>query len=381
MKWQKRLLSLLLVLVGVFFAFGCEGTTGTEVNYSTEELYALAEKSVGEITTYNKQGQALSLGTAFVYSKDGKWITNYHVIEKAYSMKIVLGKTTYTVQKVLAYDKDIDLAVLSVSATGLTPLSIVKTGAQGGASVYAVGSSEGYTLSFSAGIITSPDRVFDGVHYIQHDAAISHGNSGGPLLNEYGQVVGVNTMTNIEGQNLNFAITCSELDNLVYGTALTVAELYAKEFDAFTLVKDYITEKGTYNAADKEYKLYLGRSYSNDYTSTYYRYAYYDTVDKEIQFTLMIDSDYFISVGIDKIDGVYDWGYIDDDGYYMLGALYANIFTSNSTLSYYSQNVPYYLRTTTQKLASAMVGLLFVYLESDLSAVGVTAQDFGFYNF
>lgn len=380
MKWQKRLLSLLLVLVGVFFAFGCEGTTGTEENYSTEELYALAEKSVGEITTYNKQGQALSLGTAFVYSKDGKWITNYHVIEKAYSMKIVLGKTTYTVQKVLAYDKDIDLAVLSVSGTGLTPLSIVKTGVQGGESVYAVGSSEGYTLSFSAGIVASPDRVFDGVHYIQHDAAISHGNSGGPLLNEYGQVVGINTMTNIEGQNLNFAITCSELDNLVYGAALTVAELYAKEFDAFTLVKDYITEKGTYNATDKEYKLYLGRSYSNDYTSTYYRYAYYDTVDKEIQFTLMIDSDYFVSVDIDTIDGIYDWGYIDDDGYYMLGTLYANIFTSNSTLSYYSQNVPYYLRTTTQKLASAMVGLLFVYLESDLSAVGVTAQDFGFNN-
>ena len=93
---------------------------------TANEVFELAKNSVGEITTYDKSGAELALGTGFVYSSDGKIVTNYHVIEDAYSAKIAIGGSTYTVQHVLAYDKNIDLAVLKISATGLTTLNVCK---------------------------------------------------------------------------------------------------------------------------------------------------------------------------------------------------------------------------------------------------------------
>ena len=81
-------------------------------SYSATEIYDNHVNIVGEVITYDKSGREYSLGTCFVYSSDGKMITNYHVIEDAYSAKISLGGTSYPVQYVLAYDKDIDIAVL-----------------------------------------------------------------------------------------------------------------------------------------------------------------------------------------------------------------------------------------------------------------------------
>ncbi len=201
--------------------------------YTSEEIYEIAEKSVGEISTYTKNGSALSLGTAFVISEDGKLVTNYHVIENAYSAEVTIDGHEYNIASILAYDKDIDLAILKINASSLNALPTQSIGIKGGATVYAVGSSEGYTLSFSTGVIASPNRTINGVSYLQHEAAISHGNSGGPLFNTYGEVIGINTLTNIEGQNLNFAISCSELENMVYGTALTMAEFYENQCNPF----------------------------------------------------------------------------------------------------------------------------------------------------
>ena len=67
------------------------------------------QNSVGEVTVFDQSGQQISLGTCFVYSADGKLVTNYHVIEGGYSAKIALGGKTYDVTGVLAYDKYIDL--------------------------------------------------------------------------------------------------------------------------------------------------------------------------------------------------------------------------------------------------------------------------------
>ena len=73
-------------------------------------------------------------------------------------------------------------------------------------------------LTFSSGLISAAPRTIDGVKYVQHEAPISTGNSGGPLINKYGEVIGINTMYVNNAQNLNFAIHLSELDNLDYST-------------------------------------------------------------------------------------------------------------------------------------------------------------------
>ncbi len=353
---------------------------------TAEQIYNIGEKCVGEIVTYDENGSGLSLGTVFAISSDGEFVTNYHVIDGAYSAKITLGSTTYTVEKVLAHDVDIDLAVLQVSASNLTPVVIQKNYIIGGMQVYAVGSSEGYTLSFSSGVVASPERVFDGVKYIQHNAAISHGNSGGPLFNAYGEVIGINTATDVSGQNLNFAISCTELDNLSYSTSYTLSELYDKYHkpvvtDTFTTLKNYAIYYGEYNSKDGEYEV--------DFKSvidgvTYVRTLTYNVIDNEIEFSLFAmdtnGSGYMVFLTIDVIDGYYDWSWIEGTYYYYLsGGISASTWTTNSLLSVSYYQIPSSIYTTARKLASSMMNLMLLFIEEDLSTIGISAYDLGFY--
>ena len=213
--------------------------------YTATEINNQALKYVGEITVYDKNGYALGAGTGFVMSADGKIVTNYHVIEGAYYADIVINDTTYIVSSVLAYDANIDLAILKINASGLSAANICKLPVNVGETVYAIGSSRGLTNTFSQGIVTYADRIFDGVSHVQHDASITHGNSGGPLINVYGEVIGINTWGLADSQNLNFAVATSELENLDYlGTPVTLAELNKQNNNAFDALVDFILMNG-----------------------------------------------------------------------------------------------------------------------------------------
>ncbi|MBQ8295491.1 MAG: trypsin-like peptidase domain-containing protein, partial [Clostridia bacterium] len=308
--------------------------------YTANEIYNFSKDTVGEIITYTKNGDELALGTGFAYSQDGKIITNYHVIEDAYSAKITISGKTYLVDQVLAYDKNIDLAVLKIKVEGLTVLGVCNKDHSVGKSVYAFGSSRGLTATFSQGIITYADREMDGVHYVQHDAAISSGNSGGPLINEYGEIIGVNTMTIRDSQNLNFAISVKEFSNLVYETPLTMIQFYEKESDVFLKMKNYIIQYGTYDYEDNKYELdfEIIQDYSTGLATM--TSATYLCNDQEIELSIFLtdgDISCLLIITIDVIDGVYSWSYIDGWGIYMQGTIYASSWTSNSLL-----NVSYY---------------------------------------
>lgn len=178
----------------------------------------IAEKyspSVVQITT------DLSLGSGFFIEK-GILATNYHVIEDAASISVKLtnGKE-YKVTTILGYDKEKDLALLSVPNVG-TPLTISRFAPKTGETAYAIGNPLGLDNTFSTGIISNKSRIIDKVNYIQTDTAISPGNSGGPLLNEFGEVIGINTMQTKEGQNLNFAVNITELYTLSTSSPVTV---------------------------------------------------------------------------------------------------------------------------------------------------------------
>lgn len=179
---------------------------------SANEIYNRALECAGEITVTSEG--FISTGTGFLISSDGVIVTNYHVIEDWLSIEIEINGVDYRSVKVLDYDADIDLAILKIDVTDMPYLSIADSKCAVGDTVYAFGSSRGLTATFSKGIVTYADRVMDGVTYVQHDAAISNGNSGGPLLNEFGEAVGINTLTVKDSQNLNFAISVSELDNM-----------------------------------------------------------------------------------------------------------------------------------------------------------------------
>ena len=350
---------------------------------TAEEIYTIAEHTVGEVITYKKDGSTLSLGTAFVYSSDGKLITNYHVIEGAYSAKITLNKITYSVTKIVAYDKDIDIAILQIDKTGLKPATIQTENITGGSTVYAVGSAEGYTLSFSTGVVASPSRFIEGVEYVQHEAAISNGSSGGPLFNTFGEIIGINTLSYITGQNLNFAISCNELENLNLNSPLSFAQYYEKECNPFTLAKNYAIKNGTYDAADNEYSYMFYKDYSSDYTTTYYFYVDYDATKNVVTFTLFDDasSDYMVSFDVtESLSGYYEWSYIDSNSNYMAGTITAKTYTSSSALGYSSNNISSSsVRTAIRNLASSMVSYLLSTTDIVFnSELGLTVSDFGF---
>ena len=138
-----------------------------------------------------------ALGSGFVISEDGYVVTNNHVIEGADEITIEFFSGQELVAKVIGTDPKTDIALLKVEAT--TPLPFVSFGDSNGARVgdwvIAMGNPLGQGFSVSAGIVSARNRALSGTYddYIQTDAAINRGNSGGPLFNMDGEVIGVNT--------------------------------------------------------------------------------------------------------------------------------------------------------------------------------------------
>lgn len=199
----------------------------SRLTLSAEELYQRISPSVVEINTYDYDGSWQGLGSGFFIDADGTIATNFHVIEGAYSATISLSNgREYEVVSVLDYDEYVDLALLETNIRGNEFLHAATSAVQTGETVYAIGSSRGFTSSFSDGIVASASREIEGVRYIQTTAPISGGNSGGPLINTFGEVVGINTMSVNNGQNLNFAIDISELEQLDGNGYTTMMDFY-----------------------------------------------------------------------------------------------------------------------------------------------------------
>lgn len=138
-----------------------------------------------------------ALGSGFVISEDGFVVTNNHVIEGADEITIEFFSGEELKATVIGTDPNTDIALLKVEAT--SPLPFVKFGdssaARVGDWVVAMGNPLGQGFSVSAGIVSARNRALSGTYddYLQTDAAINRGNSGGPLFNMDGDVIGVNT--------------------------------------------------------------------------------------------------------------------------------------------------------------------------------------------
>jgi putative serine protease PepD len=186
-----------------------QADTASASPLSVNQIYRRAYRGVVEITVIEGGtaspipggGQAQAQGSGWVYDSDGHIVTNDHVVEGATSVKVRFwdGKT-YSAT-VVGTDKSTDLAVIKVDAPSseLYPLAVGdSTELQVGDGVVAIGSPFGLEETVTSGIVSALHRAIQGQtnftinDSIQTDAAINHGNSGGPLLNTQGQVVGVN---------------------------------------------------------------------------------------------------------------------------------------------------------------------------------------------
>jgi S1-C subfamily serine protease len=161
--------------------------------------------------------QEKALGSGFVMDKAGHVITNYHVIAGAKSVEVSFSNSDNMKARVIGADPSTDLAVLQIDARSraLTPLPFGNSDrVRVGDSVVAIGNPLGYDRSVTAGIVSAVQRAitapnqFPIDHVIQTDAPINHGNSGGPLINSRGQVIGVNAQiaTGTSGSDGNIGI-------------------------------------------------------------------------------------------------------------------------------------------------------------------------------
>lgn len=161
---------------------------------------------------YSDYTDNLVFGTGVIYRSDGYIITNAHVVKDMDTIVVVLSNSKAYKARLKAIDDSLDLAVIKIDKGGLTPvvfgdMSSVKVGQE----VVAIGTPLSFSLRNSAtkGIISGMNRSTDGEYrFIQSDAAINSGNSGGPLVNMQGQVIGINSVKligfGVEG--LNFSI-------------------------------------------------------------------------------------------------------------------------------------------------------------------------------
>jgi S1-C subfamily serine protease len=151
---------------------------------------------------FPSQQQAEALGSGFVIDKAGHIVTNYHVVEGARSVDVSFSNNVSVKAKVVGTDPSTDIAILQVDAhsRALTPLPLGNSDlVHVGDSVVAIGNPFGYDRTVTAGIVSALQRVIQAPnsysidHVIQTDAALNKGNSGGPLLNTLGNVIGVNS--------------------------------------------------------------------------------------------------------------------------------------------------------------------------------------------
>ena len=153
------------------------------------------------------------LGSGFIVSSDGVVMTNAHVVDGADEVTVRLTDRREFKAKVVGVDKRTDIAVLRIAATGLPTVKLGDpSGTKVGEPVLAIGSPFGFENSASAGIVSATSRSLPNetlVPFIQTDVALNPGNSGGPLFNARGEVIGVNSQiySRTGGyQGLSFAI-------------------------------------------------------------------------------------------------------------------------------------------------------------------------------
>ena len=191
------------------------------------DLVRRIKPSAVAIETFDAKGNTLTRGSGFFIGTD-RIITNRHVIERSSRVVVHLmdGKK-FAVRGVLAVDGEGDLAMLQVEVPpGLAvPLPIAKAVPEEGESILVVGNPFGLEGSVSNGIVSAVREISGYGRIIQITAPISPGSSGSPVVNMYGQVVGIATLQASEGQSLNFAIPSERILQLKVNDLQTFSSL------------------------------------------------------------------------------------------------------------------------------------------------------------
>ncbi len=206
---MKRLISFFLVLCMLITLLATACAEKIPFIDDPERITDSAN-SVVMLYCYDRNGDLIATGSGFTCIEDGIIVTNYHVIEGISDFQAQTEDGMYfriDMEGILAWDKDIDIAILKTNAR--TRMTLLPIGSAykmlKGSKVIAIGSPKGYVNSVSSGLFSGIVKD-GGIDYIQFDAAISPGSSGGALFNNDGEVIGITTWTRTDANSLNFAV-------------------------------------------------------------------------------------------------------------------------------------------------------------------------------
>ena len=200
-----------------------------DAKYTTQSAYAAVSDSVVTVVCFKDKitdntDDAAAQGSGVIISSDGYLITNAHVIgnSRAYAVNIVMNNGDKYQAKIVGFDTWTDLAVLKIDAKDLKAVTFGDSEKINiGDDVIAVGSPGGekFQNTLTKGVVSAVDRelsVNKNVRYIQSDAAISPGSSGGPLCNLYGQVIGVTTAKAVAEhfESMSFSIPSATVERI-----------------------------------------------------------------------------------------------------------------------------------------------------------------------
>jgi serine protease Do len=181
--------------------------------------------SVVSIIGTSRSGRATQGGTGVVVSPDGGILTNYHVVAGLARIQVTLSSMDTYPATVVGQDVPTDLALIKIETTGLLPATFGDSdGLRAGEDALVIGNASGFGWSVTRGIISSlhrsnldlreprvdPGEIEKYTDYIQTDAAINFGNSGGPVVNARGEVIGIAVARTEASENIGFAIPSND---------------------------------------------------------------------------------------------------------------------------------------------------------------------------
>lgn len=210
MKRLKQIIGVLCSFIMLFaFSINCFA-----MDFDAEVAY----ESIFVIYSGNYEGSGFAIGSNTV-------VTNAHVIGNRNDIKVKTYSGDEYKASIFLFNEALDIAILSVENAEFTPLEVgdcenIKVGED----IYAIGAPRSLDYTLTKGVISSKSRTIGFNKYIQIDAAINSGNSGGPLLNNAGQVIGVNSMKISDAEGIGLAIPISSVTSFMESNDVMLTE-------------------------------------------------------------------------------------------------------------------------------------------------------------
>lgn len=350
MRKQIRALCLLLamLMLCVSSMTSCGSLFRKSFDNSVDLIKYVKERTVMLEVEFGDGSSAK--GSGFFIDEEGTIVTCYHVIDGATEINVVTASDgKHTATTVVNFSESNDLAVIKIDTEIKTPyLKLYKDGVDTGEDVYAVGSPSAYDSIATKGIVSSPHHVEGNVKCIVSDAYIAGGNSGGPLVNSHGEVVGVNSRGWSDSDGLGIAVDISNIDDFDDDKDWKISEYkewYAKEVQRSYRIYDQYSDAfksstiHTYQEVTEDECRFSSNELSmtgavQGYKKDYMYYVYnYSSVEFDVYTSYLSNRGFELGDSVDKVGES-----IDINAYN-----YHNSFTHQTVVMYIVNNEYMYI--------------------------------------